>query len=78
MTQICETIKKVTGKNATHEPMSMEDYQIGKPRESVDNMRWYNEGEKLDDRVTKFKETERTGVEMKSLEQWMNESKWLQ
>jgi uncharacterized protein YbjT (DUF2867 family) len=78
MTEICDTITRVTGKKAIHEPMSMDEYSVGKPKESVDNMRWYNEGEKLDDRVTRFDETVRTGVEMKTLENWMTESKWLQ
>jgi uncharacterized protein YbjT (DUF2867 family) len=73
--QICDTLSEVTGKTVKHIPLSMEEYSIGKPQESVDNMKWYNDFE------GKFRfadQCRQVYPHMKTFKQWLLESKFMQ
>ena len=74
--QICQIIAEETGRKASHEPMSWEEFEVGKNQESISNMKFYDEfGDKEASRNEH--ETRKVYREMNTLRNWIRETKWL-
>jgi nucleoside-diphosphate-sugar epimerase len=75
MDEICETIRRITGKkNIRYIPLSY-DQCIGQSKETLDNMRWYNDYGDVEERHAE--KTKEVYNQMKTLEQWIQETRWL-
>jgi len=75
MNEICETMRRITGNNQIRFIPVTYDQCSDKTEEFLDNMRWYNEYGNLEDRQED--KTREVYNQMITLEQWLQESKWL-
>jgi nucleoside-diphosphate-sugar epimerase len=75
MDEICETIRRVTGNNKIqYIPLTYEQC-VGQAKETLDNMRWYNEYGSFEQRHAE--KTREVYNQMKTLEEWIRETRWL-
>ncbi|CAF2821523.1 unnamed protein product [Rotaria sp. Silwood2] len=75
MDEICETIRCVTGnKKIRYTPLTY-DQCVGQTKETLDNMRWYNEYGDIEERHAE--KTKQVYNQMKTLAEWIKETKWL-
>jgi len=75
MNEICETIRRVTGNEKIRYVPLTYDQCIGQTKESIDNMKWYNEYGDFEERFPE--KTREVYDKMKTLEEWLQETKWL-
>jgi nucleoside-diphosphate-sugar epimerase len=75
MEEICQTIRRVTGReNVRYVPLAYEQCSE-QAKESLDNMRWYNEYAHDDQRQAE--KTRQVFDRMKTLEEWIQETRWM-
>jgi nucleoside-diphosphate-sugar epimerase len=75
MDEICETIRRVTGNEKIRYVSLTSDQCVGQTKETLDNMRWYNEYGDIEERHAE--KTREVYDKMKTLEEWIQETKWL-
>ncbi|CAF3695544.1 unnamed protein product [Rotaria sp. Silwood1] len=75
MDEICETIREVSGKDIHFVPLSYDEALIKLHRETVNNLRWYNDFGSIDEQqVAKTKEIY---PKIKTFAEWVRETQWL-
>ena len=75
MEEICQTIQRVTGnEKIQYIPLSY-DQCVGQTKETIDNMRWYNDYGDVEERHAE--KTKQVFDKMKTFEEWIRETKWL-
>ena len=75
MEEICQTIQRVTGnEKIRYIPLSY-DQCVGQTKETIDNMRWYNDYGDVEERQAE--KTKEVFDKMKTFEEWIRETRWL-
>lgn len=75
MEEICTTIREVTGKNVQFSPLSYEEALRKLHRETVNNLRWYNDIGSIDEQ--QVKKTREVCHQMITFADWLKEIQWL-
>ncbi len=75
MNEICETIRRVTGNTKIRYVSLTYDQCIEQTKETLDNMRWYNEYGDVEERQEE--KTKDVYNKMKTLKEWIKETRWL-
>jgi hypothetical protein len=75
MDEICTTIREVTGKDVRFVPLSYEEALHKLHRETVNNLRWYNDIGSIDGRQAE--KTREIWPKMKTFAEWIREIQWL-
>jgi uncharacterized protein YbjT (DUF2867 family) len=75
MEEICATIREVTGKDVHFVPLSYETALLKLHRETVNNLRWYNDIGSLDERQAE--KTREICPQMNTFADWLREIQWL-
>jgi hypothetical protein len=75
MDEICTTIQQVTGKDIHFVPLSYKDSLLKLHRETVNNLRWYNDIGSIDGQQTE--KTKKIWPQMRTFADWVRETQWL-
>jgi hypothetical protein len=75
MEQICATIRDVTGKDVHFVPLSYDEALLRLHRETVKNLRWYNDIGSIDGQQAE--ETKKIWSQMNTFAGWLRENQWL-
>ncbi|CAF1080898.1 unnamed protein product [Rotaria sordida] len=75
MEEICATIREVSGKDIHFVPLSYDEALLKLHRETVNNLRWYNDFGSIDERQTE--KTKEIYPKMKTFAEWVRETQWL-
>lgn len=75
MEEICNTIREVTGKDINFVPLSYDEALRKLHRETVNNLRWYNDMGSIDQRQAD--KTREIWPHMVTFANWVRETKWL-
>ncbi|CAF1372444.1 unnamed protein product [Adineta steineri] len=75
MDEICHIIRHVTGNEKIRYTPLTYDQCVGQSKETLDNMRWYNEYGDFEERHPE--KTKEVYNKMKTLEEWIQETGWL-
>lgn len=75
MDEICATIREVTGKDIHFVALSYGEALLKLHRETVNNLRWYNDIGSIDERQTD--KTNEIWPKMKTFGDWLRETQWL-
>ncbi|CAF2697466.1 unnamed protein product [Rotaria sp. Silwood2] len=75
MEEICATIREVSGKDIRFVPLSCNEALVKLHRETVDNLRWYNDFGSIDERQAE--KTKEIYGKMKTFAEWVRETQWL-
>jgi nucleoside-diphosphate-sugar epimerase len=75
MEEICTTIREVTGKDVRFVRLSYEEALLKLHRETVNNLRWYNDTGSIDGRQAE--KTKEIWPKMKTFAEWIREIQWL-
>ncbi|CAF1267632.1 unnamed protein product [Adineta ricciae] len=75
MEEICEIIRRVTGNDKVRYTQLTDEQCAGQAKETLDNLRWYNDYGDFEERHPE--KTKEVYDKMKTLEEWIQETKWL-
>ncbi len=75
MEEICATIQEVTDKNVHFVPLRYEEALLKLHRETVNNLRWYNDISSIDERQAE--KTNEIWPKMNTFADWLREIQWL-
>ena len=75
MDEICAILRRVTGNERIHYTSLTADQCVGQSKETIDNMRWYNEYGDVEERHAE--KTREVFNKMKTFEEWIQETRYL-
>jgi hypothetical protein len=75
MEEVCATIRVVTDKDINFVPLSYNEALHKLHRETVNNLRWYNNISSIDERQAE--KTKEIWPRMKTFAEWVHETQWL-